>query len=260
MVVPSLDKYENKYEIAKFARDEAGVLEVTLQTDGSDFVWGLVAHEQMPYLLEEIGRDPENKVIILTGAGETFIHYEDLGGVTIDPEIWAKVHFDAKRLLMAHLDIEVPMIAAINGPASVHAELGLMCDIVLASDTATFRDAPHFPSGLVPGDGVHVIWQMLLGPNRGRYFLLTGEELDAQQALALDVVSEVLPKADLLPRARELASMILERPPMTVRYTRTALVQQMKKVMLDNLGHGLLLEGLAATHWWPQDFGNKKPV
>jgi hypothetical protein len=63
------------------------------------------------------------------------------------------------------LEIQAPMIA-VNAPATVHAELALLCDIVLAVDHATFQDAPHFPSGLVPGDGVHVVWPMLLGLNR----------------------------------------------------------------------------------------------
>ena len=62
---------------------------------------------------------------------------------------------------------------------------GLLCDIVLASDDAVFQDAPHYPEGLVPGDGVHVLWPLLLGMNRGRYFLLTGEKLSAKQALCL---------------------------------------------------------------------------
>lgn len=52
--------------------------------------------------------------------------------------------------------------------------------LVIASDTATFQDAPHFPNGIVPGDGVHIVWPLLLGPNRGRYFLLTGQRLSAQ--------------------------------------------------------------------------------
>ena len=50
------------------------------------------------------------------------------------------------------------MIAAVNGPALIHAELAVLCDIVLAAETAEFQDAPHFPMGLVPGDGVHVVW------------------------------------------------------------------------------------------------------
>jgi enoyl-CoA hydratase/carnithine racemase len=60
-----------------------------------------------------------------------------------------------------------------------------LCDIVIASDTATFQDDPHFLNGIVPGDGVHIIWPLLLGPNRGRYFLLTGQKLSAQEALSL---------------------------------------------------------------------------
>jgi Enoyl-CoA hydratase/isomerase len=117
---------------ARFRRED-GILEVTLHTGNEDLVWGFGPHEECGYLFEDIARDAENKVVILTGSGNTFIHKEDLGGVVVTPEGWAKVHFDAKRLLMSHLDIEVPMIAAINGPATVHAELGLLCDITLAA-------------------------------------------------------------------------------------------------------------------------------
>jgi enoyl-CoA hydratase/carnithine racemase len=258
-VVPTFDSYKDKYENATFKRED-GVLEVTLHTDGSDFVWGMVAHEETSYMFEDIARDPENKVVILTGTGDTFIHYEDLGGMKMLPEMWGgKVHFDARRLLMSHLEIEVPIIAAVNGPTSLHSELALLCDIVIASENTTFRDTPHFPSGLVPGDGVHVVWPMILGPNRGRYFLLTGETLDAKQALDLGVVSEVVPRDVLLNRAHELAAMIMARPRLTRQLTRSALVQPIKKALLDNLGYGLMLEGMAACDYWPEDMGNTKP-
>jgi enoyl-CoA hydratase/carnithine racemase len=103
------------------------------------------------------------------------------------------------------MDIEVPVIAAVNGPARIHPEIPVLADIVLASDTALFQDAPHFMSGIVPGDGAHVVWPHVIGANRGRYFLITGQELHAKQALDYGAVSEVLARERLLPRALELA-------------------------------------------------------
>lgn len=99
----------------------------------------------------------------------------------------------------------------------------------------------------MPGDGVHIVWQELLGTNRGRYFLLTGQVLDARQALEWGVVNEVLPKARLMPRAMELARQLVALPPLTRRYARTALIQRLKRLMDENIGYGLALEGLAAV-------------
>lgn len=258
MLIPTLDEYAKKYEHIKFHRED-GILQITLHTDGQDLIWGFPPHQELGYCFADIASDPENKVIILTGSGETFIHKEDLGGGEVDAKVWVEhVLPDAKRLLMNLVEIQAPMIAAVNGPATVHAELALLCDIVLAADHAIFQDAPHFPSGLVPGDGVHVVWPMLLGLNRGRYFLMTGQELSADEALNLGVVNEVMPQADLLERAWTLARTIRQRPALTVRLTREAMLQQVKRAMLDELPYGLALEGLAACDFWPSEFANEK--
>ena len=156
------------------------------------------------------------------------------------------IYLEGKRLLDNLLNIDVPVIGAVNGPARIHAELAVLSDIVLAAETAVFQDAAHMPNGVVPGDGVHVVWPLLLGPNRGRYFLLTGEEISAQQALTLNVVAEVLPPERLLPRAHELASQLADKPVTALRYTRVALTQRLKRHLLDDLGYGLMLEGRAA--------------
>lgn len=258
MIVPSLDEYSKKYEHIKFHRED-GILQVTLHTDNSDLVWGFAPHQELGYCFGDIASDPENKVIIFTGSGDTFIHKEDLGGGGVDATVWGEhVLPDAKRLLMNLLEIQAPMVAAINGPATVHAELGVLCDVVLAADHATFQDAPHYPSGLVPGDGVHIVWPMLLGLNRGRYFLMTGQVLSAGEALDLGVVNEVMPQADLMARAWEVARGIRKRPELTTRLTREAMLQPVKRAMLDNLPYGLALEGLAACAFWPTHFAPEK--
>lgn len=78
------------------------------------------------------------------------------------------------------LNIEVPVIAAINGPAARHPGIPLLSDTVLAAEHATIQDSAHFNGGLVPGDGVHILFALIMGMNLGRYFLLSGQVLDAR--------------------------------------------------------------------------------
>jgi enoyl-CoA hydratase/carnithine racemase len=249
----ALSEYQEKYRHARLERTN-GILEVTLHSDGDTLVWGDSPHTELGHLFTDIGADPENRVVILTGCGDRFIGKLDTSWVgAMTPAKWDKIYFHGKRLLSSLLDIEVPIIAAVNGPASVHAELAVLSDVVLASDTAYFQDAPHFRYGTVPSDGVHVVWPLLLGLNRGRYFLLTGQKLNATEALHLGVVNEVVPAGKLLDRARELASDLARQPDTTLRYTRVAFTQQLKRLVLDHVGYGLALEGLAAYESWPTE-------
>lgn len=248
-----LDDYVERYNHVHMHRQH-GILELRLHSDNGPLVWGDGPHTELGSCFEDVGRDPENRVVILTGTGDSFIASIDkswLGPMT--PPKWDKIYFNGKRLLANLLDIEVPVIAAVNGPARVHAELAVLSDITLAADTAIFQDAPHFRLGTVPSDGVHVVWQALLGPNRGRYFLLTGQKLSAAEALGLGVVNEVHDPAALLGRAWELATILARQADTTLRYTRVALTQHLKRLVLDHVGYGLALEGLGAYATWPTE-------
>jgi enoyl-CoA hydratase/carnithine racemase len=247
----TFDEYQHDYRHVAMTRAD-GILELRLHSDGGPLVWGDAPHGELGRCFWEVGSDPGNRVIVLTGTGDEFIARLDDSWVgEMTPEKWNRIFTNGKRLLQALLDIEVPVIGAVNGKATVHAELALLSDIVLAADNAMFQDAPHFRYGTVPGDGVHVIWPLLLGANRGRYFVLTGQRIDAPEALRLGVVSEVLPAGELRDRAWALARELCRQPDTILRYTREALIAPIRRLVRDDLGTGLALEGLGAFESWP---------
>ena len=153
-----LADYASKYETVSVQRED-GILQVTFHTGDGSLLWGEAAHRELGYAFADIGADPDNKVVILTGTGDDYCaDFEPNRPTRRMPKDWDKTYWEGKRLLTNLLEIEVPVIGAVNGPATIHAEIPVMSDIVLASETATFQDAPHFPRGVVPGDGVHVVW------------------------------------------------------------------------------------------------------
>ena len=253
LVAARFDQYRSRYQNIKLERED-GILTLTLQTRGAGFVWSALAHEELGYCFTDIGADRENKVVIMTGTGDNWCAEIDAGSFKLSTAgDWDLTIYDGRRLLINLLDIEVPVISAVNGPARIHPEIPVLSDIVIASETAVFQDAPHFMSGIVPGDGAHVVWPHVLGANRGRYFLLTGQELDARTALEYGAVNEVVAPSKLMTRAKELATMIAAKPPLTRRYSRIALTQRIKRLMHEGLGYGLAIEALAAIDHLPTE-------
>ncbi len=234
-------------------RREDGILEMRFHTDDGPLQWSLTPHGELEQAFLDVGRDRENEVVILTGTGDHFSgprvgpegHNHKRNPVT--PQEWDPIYWEGKHLQMNLLNIEVPVISAVNGPAYRHAEIPLLSDIVVASEDAAFQDSAHFTGGLLPGDGVHIVFPLLMGINRARYFLLTGQTLDAGQALAFGLVNEIVPKEAVLPRAWELARQLLRQPTLLRRYARVLLTHDIKKKMHDLLGYGLALEGLGAS-------------
>jgi enoyl-CoA hydratase/carnithine racemase len=237
--------YFDKYPTIAFERDEHGVLILRLHSDGGPVRYSPQHHTDWSTAFLDVGADRDNKVVILTGTGDAFMDAFAWDRPLVTPAMWDDIYFEGKHFIRRLLDIEVPVIGAVNGPATVHAELAVLSDITIASDTAVFGDKPHIPGGSVPGDGVHIVWQEILGSNRGRYFLLTGQTLSAKEALDLGVVNEVVPADRLMDRALELAHQLAELNPLVLRYSRVALTQRLKRLIDENLGYGLALEALA---------------
>ena len=241
------NSYCDKYENVRMKRED-GILEVALHTRGGPLVFNGYVHEALVHAFRDIGDDPENHVVILTGTGNEFCAQITADGFDFfTPTGYDKILREGTKVLENILHIEVPMIAAINGPVTAHSEYALLCDIVLAAEGAYFEDAPHPAFGIVPGDGLHVVWPEVIGEIRGRYFLLSGQKLSAAQAQDYGAVNEVVSREALLPRAWELARHLKKQNRLTLRYTRMALSKRFKRRLQEGLSYGLALEGISAA-------------
>jgi enoyl-CoA hydratase/carnithine racemase len=258
------EEYRNKFESAKMERTD-GILEITLQTAGKSLAWTHTAHNELGMMFKCVASDRSNRIVILTGTGDEFSGPRSGWDKRVranrpTSEEWDEVIYHGRQLEMNLLDIEVPVIAALNGPPYRHAELPLLCDIVIASDDVIFEDTGHFHHGnLVPGDGMHLVLSLLLGHNRARYLQLMGTSISAGEAKDMGLVAEVLPKGDVMPRAREIAATLAKKQDLLLRYTRLVFTHRLKKMMLEDLGYGLALEGLAisgSTSQYPARSGN----
>jgi enoyl-CoA hydratase/carnithine racemase len=243
-----LDTYLDSFPNARLTRSKSGVLEVVLHTDGGSLIFDGHTHEQFVELFHAIGSDPDNRVVILTGSGTAFMETISPEGFDFfTPQGYDKIYREGRKVLMNILDIEVPLIAAVNGPARLHSEYVLLADIVLATPSTVFQDKPHFEFGIVPGDGVHLLWQEAIGTIRGRYFILTRQELDARTAKEWGAVNEIVAPDKLLLRAREIAEGLTKLPPLTTKYTRIALTQKLRRIIDEGVTLGLALEGISAA-------------
>jgi len=247
------DDYANKYAQIRLERRN-GILQMTLHTDGAPVRWGPIIQAELVDAFTQIGADRENRIIIMAGTGNEFSGPRAEPGYSfyrevshhITANLLDTIHWNAHRLMTRMLDIEVPMIAVVNGPAMRHSELPLMCDIVIGADDCSFEDTAHFKlASQTPGDGIGIVYTMLLGLNRARYFMLTGQIIGAQEAKDLGLVAELMPREKLLPRAWALAEQLAQKNDLLLRYTRITLIQPLKKWMEQEVMYHLALESLA---------------
>lgn len=241
--------YFTRYPTIRFDRDADGILTMALHQDGGPLTFTAADHEAFVDAFYEVSRDRANSVVILTGTGGDFIPGIDFGsfGDVSDPDVWSKVHDEGTQILENIANIRVPMIFALEGRAHVHAEYGLLANLIVAGEGATFNDLPHFAGGIVPGDGVFTLWSYLVGPGRAQAMLLDPKPLSARDAQALGVVAEVVADGSALARAKEIAKSWLTRTEVTRRNTRIHFIQPIKERIVREVGYGLALEGASAA-------------
>jgi enoyl-CoA hydratase/carnithine racemase len=242
--------YFQRYENFALTRSESGVLTLRLHTAGGPVTFTGTTHSDLPRVLEDIAFDRGNKVLVITGTGDRFMTEIDgasLGDIT-KPMASDITYMEGRRIPQRLADLEMPIIAAVNGPASVHSEYALIADIVIASETTEFSDFPHLTFGINPGDGLHIVWEEALGLNRARYYALTQGSFTAAEAQQWGAVAEVLPQDQVLARAQELAESLAAKPQLLTRYAAVTLRQRISRRMAEGTALGMALESLTAAN------------
>lgn len=236
----------SRYQFIKVEK-ENGLATVTLnRPDSLNAVNGELHHE-LSRIWADIAEDEEINAVVLTGAGRAFCAGGDVKGMSrrADSDSGAKTSArpatltmpsEARRIVQNMLDVEQPIIGAINGDAvGLGATIALLCDVVVASEKARFGDT-HVKVGIVAGDGGGVIWPLLIGPARAKEFLMRGNLINGAEAAKIGLVNYAVPPENVMGRAREIARELADGPTWAIRWTKLAVNKWLKEqvnLMLD---------------------------
>jgi enoyl-CoA hydratase/carnithine racemase len=240
--------YFSKYENLAFTRDD-GVLVMRFHTGGGPIVFTGRTHEDLPAALEEISLDKDNKALVITGTGDSFMDMIDgpsLGDI-FKPAEWEKQRIEGAKVLQRLIELPMPVVGVANGPATVHSEYLLLCDIHIASERAVYSDVPHTTFRITGGDGVQVVWEEVAGTARAKWLLWTGEPIDAQTALQWGVVSEVVAHDRAVERGIEIARGLAEKPALYRSLQKQTLNLNLRRRITQDVPFGMALEGLTAA-------------
>jgi len=190
-------------------------------------------HGELTSVFGELKRENAARAVLLTGRGKAFS-----AGGSFDwfPQLRTtqaldRLRRDAKQMIWDLLDVEIPIVAAVNGPAvGLGASIALLSDVIFMASGATISD-PHVRVGLVAGDGGTAIWPLLVGPARAKQYLLTGDPVEAVEAERIGLVNKVVPAERLREEALAFANRLASGAPLALRYTKSAMNKLIKDAL-----------------------------
>ena len=224
---------------------EGDVLIATIDRPDSDLnAVDATLHADLATLFRSLRIERDARAVLLTGSKKAFSAGGDFSWFPTlrDPGVLDALRREAKQIVWDLLDIELPVVAAINGPAiGLGASIALLCDVIVIADSALIAD-PHVKVGIVAGDGGAAIWPLLVGPALAKQYLMTGDPLTAADAARLGLVNEVVPDAQIRERGLAWAARLAAGAPLAVRATKIAVNQQVKRALLDSFDVSTALE------------------
>jgi enoyl-CoA hydratase/carnithine racemase len=239
---PRFEEYREKYKDYIAMERENGIIMLRMHTNGGPVIWGMHMHKALSQAWKDVGNDPENDVMILTSTDPYWIGVVNEDEEKALPFDYDNYYCEATKLIENLVfDVDIPTIAAVNGPG-YHTEIALLCDITICSEDAVFQDG-HFLVGFVPGDGQLLTFQELIGTKRSAYALYTGQKIDARTALEWGLVNEVTARQGLVDRAWELAKEIMKQPRATRCLTHQLLKRPWKQRIINDFQAHITHEG-----------------
>jgi len=221
------------YRALRFERRER-VLRVVIEhpTQPQNAVDDLL-HGELAQLFSDLKREGEARAVVLTGSRGIFSAGGDFAWFPTLSDLAALEHLrrDAKQMIWDLLDVPIPIVAALNGPAvGLGASIALLCDVILMAEGASIAD-PHVRVGLVAGDGGAAIWPLALGPARAKQYLLTGDRVSAAEAERMGLVNRVVPDDTLEAESFAFAKRLAEGAPLAIQYTKQAVNKLVKDAL-----------------------------
>jgi enoyl-CoA hydratase len=235
---------QDRYQTILIEKGASGVAIATLNRPEKLNAINARMHTELTTLTLDAEADPDVKVLLVTGAGRAFCAGGDFSGQGDSPATGGgQTMREARQLVDNLLDCSKPIISAVNGYAmGLGANFALLADVVVAVRSATFADT-HVRMGIGAGDGGQVIWPLLMGVNRAKYFLMTGDRVSAEEAERLGLVNFVVEEADLMPKARAIAERLASGPTRAISASKVPINKYLKMVSNLVLPLSLSLEG-----------------
>jgi len=204
-------------------------------------------HREIARLFHDLTVDPESDIIVLTGEGRAFSAGGDFGLLieqNENPHILHAAIQESKAAIFGLLECHKPVIGRINGDAiGLGCTLALLCDMIIAVDTARFGD-PHVKIGLTAGDGGAVIWPQLLGFARAKQYLLSGDLIKAPDAAAMGLINFAVPADALDGKVDEWIERFAVMPPLALRTTKTLINMELKRIAHSMMDAGMAYEAM----------------
>ncbi|HUY45549.1 MAG TPA: enoyl-CoA hydratase/isomerase family protein [Streptosporangiaceae bacterium] len=225
MSLGGLEQYQH-FSSMRFRRPRPRVLEVTLSSPGRLNAADATMHRHLADLWPEVDRDPETRVVVLRGEGKAFSAGGDLDfvhDVIHDVAVRAQAYREARDLVYNVINCSKPIVSAMHGVAvGAGLAVGLLADVSIVSPDVRLIDG-HTRLGVAAGDHAAIIWPILVGMAKAKYYLLTCETLSGEEAERLGLVSLCVPEAELFDRATEVAERLAAASPSAIAHTKYAL-------------------------------------